>query len=138
VTTYVPAPIAAIVTWRARGRCEYCHAPQRVIGQPFHFDHWIPLSAGGRTTVENLCYACPHCNLAKAARTQSIDPRTGKNTRLFNPRTDVWDEHFRWSRDWKKLIGRTPEGRATVVALNMNDELLQRARPFWQTAGLIP
>lgn len=69
---------------------------------------------------------------------QGVDPRTGKTVRLFNPRMDVWDEHFRWGRGWKKLIGREPGGRASVVALNMNDELLQRARPFWRNAGLLP
>jgi hypothetical protein len=57
---------------------------------------------------------------------------------LFNPRTDVWEKHFRWSRNWKRLIGRTPIGRATVVALDMNARLLQRARPFWRAVGLIP
>lgn len=138
MTVHVPASIAAMVIARARGRCEYCHAPQGAIGQPFHFDHVIPKSAGGRTTIENLCYACPHCNLTKGARTQGVDPRTGKTVRLFNPRMDVWDEHFRWGRGWKKLIGRKPEGRASVVTLNMNDELLQRARPFWRNAGLLP
>ena len=66
---------------------------------------------------------------------QWFDPRTGKRIRLFNPRMDDWSEHFRWSRDWKRIIGRTPMGRATVAALNMNDELLQEARPFWHSAG---
>jgi hypothetical protein len=45
-------------------------------------------------------------------------------TPLFNPRTHLWEEHFRWSHDWKKLIGRTSIGRATVAALDMNAKLL--------------
>jgi hypothetical protein len=123
---------------RAAGRCEYCHAPQVLIGQAFHLDHIRPRSAGGQTIIENLCLACSHCNIAKGSRTEATDPRTGERTPLFNPRTDVWEEHFSWSRDWKRLIGRTPIGRATVAALDMNAKLLQQARPFWRAVGLIP
>jgi hypothetical protein len=59
-------------------------------------------------------------------------------TPLFNPRKHLWEEHFRWSQNWKKLIGRTPIGRATVVALDMNATLLQQARPYWRVVGLLP
>jgi len=45
------------------------------------------------------------------------DPQTGKSVLLYNPRKDFWEEHFRWSTNWQKLIGRTPTGRATVRAL---------------------
>ncbi|HEV8711372.1 MAG TPA: HNH endonuclease [Candidatus Binatia bacterium] len=138
MTARVPARLAAQVKARAVGRCEYCHAPQVLIGQAFHLDHITPRSAGGQTTAENLCLACSRCNIAKGDRTEATDPRTGKRLLLYNPRTDIWEEHFRWSRDWKQLIGRTPFGRATVRALEMNARLLQKARPFWRVAGLIP
>jgi hypothetical protein len=59
-------------------------------------------------------------------------------TPLFNPRKHLWEEHFRWSRNWKKLTGRTAIGRATVVALDMNAKLLQQTRPYWRVVGLIP
>lgn len=89
-------------------------------------------------SVENLCYACPHCNIAKSNRTTGLDPKTGNIVRLFNPRIDDWDKHFRWHRTWELLVGQTAIGRATIVALNMNDKLLQEARPFWRLAGRIP
>ena len=138
MTTKVPAQLAAEVKVRAAGRCEYCHAPQALIGQTFHLDHIIPRSAGGQTTPENLCLACSHCNIAKGGRTDAADPRTKRRVALFNPRTDLWEEHFRWSHNWKRLIGRTPVGRATGVALDMNAKLLQEARPLWRLIGLIP
>ncbi len=138
MTARVPARLAAHVKARAAGRCEYCHAPQILIGQAFHLDHITPRSAGGQTTVENLCLSCSHCNIAKGDRTEATDPRTGKRVPLYNPRTNVWEEHFRWSQDWKRVIGRTPIGRTTIMALDMNAKLLQRARPFWRVAGLIP
>jgi HNH endonuclease len=138
MTSRVPTRLAAYVKARAAGRCEYCRAPQILIGQAFHLDHIVPRSAGGQTTAENLCLACSHCNIAKGDRTAVTDPRMGKRVLLYNPCAHVWEEHFRWSRDWRKLIGRTPIGRATVVALDMNAKLLQRARPFWRVARLIP
>jgi hypothetical protein len=108
------------------------------MGQAFHLDHITPRSAGGQTIIENLCLACSHCNIAKRDRTAATDPRTGKRVPLYNPRTDVWEEHFRWSRAWKNLLGRTPIGRATVRALDMNAKLLRQARLFWRVVGLIP
>lgn len=135
--TTVPAEIAALVEARAAGRCEYCHAPQVLVGQVFHIDHVLPRAKGGKTTGENLCSACSHCNLAKRDCTSAVDPKTGKQVPLFDPRTQAWKEHFRWSRDWRRLLGRTPVGRGTVVALDINARLLQDARRFWRVVGLL-
>ena len=45
---------------------------------------------------------------------------SGEITRLFNPRTDDWNEHFEFQ--WPRITGKTPVGRTTVAVLNMNDE----------------
>jgi hypothetical protein len=58
---------------------------------------------------------------------------------LFNPRTQPWFEHFRWSEDGIGIIGQTPIGRATVEALHMSDypdALLVRS--YWVLAGWHP
>jgi hypothetical protein len=40
---------------------------------------------------------------------------------LFNPRTQVWSDHFEWSMQSPVVLsGKTPTGRATIVALQMN------------------
>ena len=49
-----------------------------------------------------------------------IDPLTDVVTRLFNPRSDDWREHFAF--DGPRIVGRTPIGRVTVRVLNMNDQ----------------
>ncbi len=134
----VSPSLAGVVSLRAGKRCEYCRAPQDIIGQAFHFDHIIPLSVGGQTTAENLCLACSHCNIAKSNRSEGLDAEAGAIARFFNPRIDDWEEHFSWSRNWENLIGKTAIGRVTIVALKMNDKLLQEARPFWRAAGRIP
>jgi|SRR6185436_20296038 len=79
---------------------------QILIGQAFHIDHIVPQSADGEAVSDNLCLACPHCNIAKRNRTEAQDPRTRREVPLFNPRTYRWFEHFRWSADWTRLIGR--------------------------------
>jgi hypothetical protein len=38
--------------------------------------------------------------------------------RLFNPRRDDWDEHFRW--DGPVLHGRTEIGKVTIRVLRIN------------------
>ena len=34
----------------------------------------------------------------------------------------VWAQHFIWSSDGTRIIGLTPTGRATIVALALNRE----------------
>jgi HNH endonuclease len=138
VTSSVTPALAAQVKTRAVGRCEYCHAPQVLIGQAFHIDHIVPRSVGGRAVTGNLCLACSHCNIAKGNQTRARDSRTGRVVSMFNPRADSWETHFRWSSDWTRLIGRNAVGRATVAALKMNASILRRARPYWRVVGLIP
>ena len=82
--------------------------------------------------------ACAWCNLAKSKKTRSVDPLTGNVVKLFNPRKNRWDDHFRWSSDHATLEGLTPTGRATVAALNMNDPFLHEARQLWFQEGWLP
>ena len=126
------------VAERARYHCEYCHTPQVVTAQSFHIDHIMPQALGGQTRLDNLCYACPHCNLHKSDRVQAHDPRTGRVVRLFNPRADRWDDHLRWSATYTRLIPRTGIARATVATLDLNAEVFIKARQLWLILGLIP
>ncbi len=51
--------------------------------------------------------------------------------RLFNPRYENWSDHFAWSQDGERVIGKTSTGRATVSALNLNRPSLVAARRAW-------
>ncbi|NOX62860.1 MAG: HNH endonuclease [Chloroflexi bacterium] len=115
------------VAKRAGYRCEYCRTPQVVTAQTFHIDHIVPRSQAGDSSLENLCYACPRCNLHRGDRTTGKDPDTGRETPLFHPREHVWEEHFRWSSTFQYIQGRTPIGRATVVTLDLNGASLVNA-----------
>jgi hypothetical protein len=116
--SYVPAQLRRLVIERAASRCEYCRLSQEGQEATFHIDHIIPESVGGETVAENLSLACVSCSLRKAARQNVIDPQTGKEVPLYNPRSDDWHDHFKWEGEY--VHGMTPTGRATVTALNMN------------------
>jgi HNH endonuclease len=88
--------------------CEYCHAAEQWQYVRFTVDHVIPRAQGGAETLENLALACFHCNRRKADRLTAVDPASGEEVPLFNPRRDVWGEHFIWSADGLSIIGTTP------------------------------
>ena len=59
-----------------------------------------------------------------------VDPATGTREPLFNPRTQRWGDHFAWSPDGLRIIGRTAIGRATIALLRLDtdpDALLVRS-----------
>jgi hypothetical protein len=128
----------ARVEARARWRCEYCHAPQQVSGYRFHIEHIKPRAQGGINAATNCALACATCNLAKADKTHGNDPLTKLQVELFNPRTQIWQQHFRWARDKKTIVGKTAPGRATVMALDMNNQIHQEARRLWFQTGWLP
>ncbi|MFQ5825003.1 MAG: hypothetical protein ACE5JB_13190 [bacterium] len=57
---------------------------------------------------------------------------------MFNPRTQDWKEHFRWSQKGTHIAGLTPIGRATVEALRLNNEIAVEVRRNWILAGWHP
>lgn len=110
-----------LVPRRARYRCEYCLLPQAVVTTPFQFDHVFAQSHGGLTTADNLAFACFHCNNFKGTSLAGLDPDTNQVIRLFHPRRDIYENHFRWQGE--NIIGLTPEGRVTVRTLRLNHPL---------------
>jgi hypothetical protein len=123
---------------RAGNRCEYCLCHQDYVFGQLQIDHVIPIAKGGTDTEDNLCLACELCNQHKWAKTEDIDPQTGKSVLLFNPRTQHWSQHFAWSEDGVKIIGLTACGRATINALKLNNELAVTVRRNWIRAGWHP
>lgn len=123
---HIPARLRQLVLHRSDGCCEYCLLSQ--IGQEatFHIDHIRPVAADGQTVENNLALACVSCSLRKAARIAAVDPETGDVVPLFNPRSDPWNEHFRWEN--VRLIGITAIGRATINLLDLNRPVILAIR----------
>jgi hypothetical protein len=78
------------------------------------------------------------CNGFKGTQTDAIDPATGQRIRLFNPRQQRWNEHFTWNADGTRVIGLTSCGRATVLALQLNNLIAIMVRREWVAAGWHP
>lgn len=134
--TTIPVSLRRLVIQRADNRCEYCRISQ--IGQvaTFHIDHIVPVVAGGETTAENLALACVSCSLRKGARQTLVDSETGEVVSIFNPRQQVWKEHFDWNG--VQLVGLTATGRATIQALNLNRSTMLAIRSEEELLGRHP
>lgn len=127
-----------IVVEQARHRCGFCQTQEVVSGIPLTLEHLFPKARGGDDKIENLWLSCRLCNELKGVSIEAVDPDTGRPIPLYNPRTQLWDDHFVWSEEGTRVIGKTPTGRATCVALDLNSELRVRARAIWVEARYHP
>jgi HNH endonuclease len=122
----------------ARFRCGYCLTAQRIIGPLLEIDHIIPEARGGSSNEENLWLACPMYNSHKADRQEPLDSESRATVPLFNPRADRREGHFEWIEAGAMIHGKTSQGRATIVALQMNHPDIVAARRLWVIAGWHP
>ena len=134
----VPETIQKQIRQHAKDLCEFCHACEQWQYVRFTVDHVLPLSLGGSDNLENLALACFHCNRRKTNRLTAIDPQSGIEVPLFNPRSDRWNAHFVWARDGLLIVGLTAVGRATVTALALNRERVITIRSADQAIGRHP
>lgn len=125
--TYIPTALRREVIERAGNRCEYCLLPAEIAFFPHEVDHVIAEKHGGATDIDNLAFACWRCNRHKGSDLTSFDPETRQLSPLYNPRNQVWSEHFAY--EGERITGLTPEGRTTATLLQLNSEerLIERA-----------
>lgn len=137
--TRIAADLDRRVRLAAGNRCGYCLSPQHLVMARLEIEHLIPVARGGSNDESNLWLACPLCNNHKSDKIEAVDPETGAMVPLFNPRTQPWAEHFRWSEAGIQVIGLTPVERATVVALHLdNDPDALEVRSYWVEADWHP
>lgn len=136
--TYIPKPLRRLVAAQSRYRCGYCLTQEVVVGTPMQVDHIVPEALGGKTEEDNLWLACSLCNQHKNDQIAARDPLTGALELLFDPRHQVWPEHFAWTAEGDRMVGLTPTGRATIIALQVNRPSLVRARQAWVAVGWHP
>jgi hypothetical protein len=139
----VAESLRKLVAERAAQLCEYCRSPEVVSADRFTVDHTLPQSMGGLDDLNNLALACRRCNERRSNFMFGTDPETRAEVSLFNPRQDLWAEHFVWTKDGIKILGVTSTGRATCQRLDMNDEarpapFIQTSRQLWIKMGLHP
>ena len=116
----VPESVRRAVRQRAESRCEYCRMRESwEDSNRYHVEHIRARQHEGSDDAENLALACHHCNLLKGPNLTSVDPDRCDVVKLFHPRTDTWDEHFKL--DDGIIVGLTATGRTTVFLLDMNE-----------------
>lgn len=128
--------LKAKIRRQAKNRCGYCLLPQSLNPTLLEIEHLLATANGGNDDEENLWLACRLCNGYKATQDKAFDEQTNKNVALFNPRTQIWDEHFEWNEEI--IVGKTPCGRATVKALKLNNDIILSVRRRWILAGWFP
>ena len=139
----LPRSLYEQVRQRANFRCEYCHYPELLSSAPLSIDHILPRSLGGMDFIDNLALACRRCNERRYNFTRGIDPETGLETALFDPRQQRWGEHFCWTVDGIRIVGTSAVGRATCDRLDLNDDrrseqFIQKSRQLWVLSGMHP
>lgn len=139
----ISASTRKLVRERANYLCEYCHSSEEASTTRFTLDHHQPKSLEGSDNLDNLVLACHPCNMRRYNFTTALDPETNCAVPLFNPRSQLWSEHFAWSVDGLRIVELTAIGRATCKRLDMNDDehddgSIIAARRLWIRGGWHP
>ena len=125
MSSYINEPLRQVVAHRANHLCEYCliHEDNTFFG--CEVDHIISRKHGGPTEPDNLAYACFYCNRRKGSDIGSIS-HTSEFVRFFNPRKDLWEEHFQMEGVFIKPITGIGEATVRILDFNANDRILER------------
>lgn len=118
MSVYISRKLRKEIAERANFRCEYYKIPPLPIQLKHEPDHILPLKHGGKNTLGNLAFACFNCNRHKGTDISGYDNLSGNLTALFNPRTQIWAEHFQMQN--AESIPLTPEAQITVKILQLN------------------
>jgi hypothetical protein len=116
-------------TWvrqRFQSRCGYCGVSETDVGGELTVDHYVPVSAGGDDSDDNLIYACVRCNLYKGDYTPHAISTVGE--RVLHPLIDTLSDHY-MENEIGILEARTPSGEFHVALLRLNrPQLIQHRR----------
>lgn len=111
-----------LVRQRANFQCEYCLLNEKRSFIGFEVDHIISRKHRGSNDPNNLAYSCGDCNRNKGTDIASIDWNNNNQiTRFYNPRLDLWAEHFRLSNTVIESL--TSIGEVTITIFRFNDQI---------------
>lgn len=130
----IPEKVRQRVVSRAGSRCEYCCIHSDDLFLSFEIDHIIPVKHGGSNDLDNLALACPHCNQHKGSDFATI--LDNEIVRLFNPRTDNWDEHYQVANGL--IVSHTKIGTASIKIFRFNHPDLVILRQLLIQLGRYP
>ena len=99
--------------------CEYCRLAEAVSFYTFHIEHIKSIKHGGLSILFNLAYCCPDCNFFKGTDLGTFVNSDTNLVRFFNPRKDIWEEHFELQNG--SIYGITEIGITTERIFKFND-----------------
>jgi 5-methylcytosine-specific restriction endonuclease McrA len=136
MSQYIPEVVRIKVVERANFCCEYCLVHERYSVILYEVDHIVAIKHGGESVLENLAYSCQHCNRHKGTDLTTLLDGEDAPVRIFNPRKDIWSEHFEATAG--AIYGKTLVGKATAKLLAFN--VIERVigRQVLQESGLYP
>lgn len=120
MSRYISESLVAEVNARAGGLCEYCRISIDDTYFGGEIDHIRSVKHGGLSEPSNLALACQPCNRNKGSDLGSYPESSPNLIRFFNPRTDIWDEHFSVDTD-AKIIPKSDIGVVTTTIFRFND-----------------
>jgi hypothetical protein len=115
-----------LVAERADFLCEYCLLHEDDGFFAFQLDHIISRKHGGSSDPANLAFACAACNRRKGSDLGTVSARTGALTRFFNPRADIWPEHFELASAVIEPLSDIADGTARILGFNELERLAER------------
>jgi len=108
------------VSNRAEDRCEYCKIHERDSYLTFEVEHIVSQKHGGGDELENLAFACPHCNQHKGTDLTTFLTSYEDIVRIFHPRKHDWFEFFSFE-DSGEILPKNRIAEATIKLLKLNE-----------------
>ena len=123
---YLPEKLRTQVWERASDCCEYCFIHHNMTFFTHEIDHIISLKHNGEDVLSNLALACYYCNRSKGTDIGSI--YQGEFIRFYNPRIDIWQEHFAMDLENATIQSLSPIGKVTssILGFNQIDRIIER------------
>lgn len=121
---------------RAKNRCEYCRLHENDTYLTFQIEHIISQKHGGGNELENLAYACPHCNQFKGTDLTTFLESYEDIVPLFHPRKQDWFEFF--EVDAGEIIPKNRIASATIKLLKLNTSEKVIIRRILMQSGRYP
>ncbi|MBP6811384.1 MAG: HNH endonuclease [Saprospiraceae bacterium] len=126
MSRYVPETIRQFVIQRANQRCEYCLLHQDDAVFSHEIEHIISRKHGGNSEKDNLALACIYCNRNKGADIGTILFPSLDFVRFFNPRIDLWDQHFIQEDGVIGALTFIAEATIKILAINHFERIIER------------
>lgn len=120
MSRYINDTLSKQVLLCANGICEYCRISIDDTYFGGEIDHIRSLKHNGQTELNNLALACQPCNRNKGSDLGSIATTSETLVRFFNPRTDIWPEHFHVNQI-AEIEALTEIGEVTALIFGFND-----------------